>query len=109
MVKLSVALATFNEEENLARTLESVRELAAEIAIYDGGSTDKTVEIAKSFGAKVITGKNYPIFHVNKQKAIDACTGDWILQLDADEVVSEVLANEIRKVISQEPTAKSQP
>ena len=101
MVKLSVAMATFNEGENLARTLESVRELADEIVIYDGESTDKTVEIAKSFGAKVITGKNYPIFHVNKQKAIDACTGDWILQLDADEVVSEVLASEIKNQISK--------
>ena len=108
MVKLSVALATFNEEENLARTLESVKGLADEIVIYDGESTDKTVEIAKSFGAKVITGKNYPIFHVNKQKAIDACTGDWILQLDADEVVPPELADEIRKVISQKPKANSQ-
>src|SRR3990167_2681312 len=79
MTKLSIALATFNEEENLARTLESVRDIADEIVIYDGQSTDKTVEIAKSFGARVIVGKNYPIFHVNKQKAIDVCTGDWIL------------------------------
>ena len=100
MVKLSVALSTFNEEENLARTLESVKDLADEIVIYDGESTDKTVEIAKGFGAKVIVGKNYPIFHVNKQKAIDACHGDWILQLDADEVVSPELADEIKSVIS---------
>ena len=76
--------------------------------IYDGQSTDKTVEIAKSFGARVIVGKNYPIFHVNKQKAIDVCTGDWILQLDADEVVPSELANEIREAINQKPTANSQ-
>ncbi len=100
MVKLSVALATFNEEENLARTLSSVKDLADEIVIYDGGSTDKTVEIAKKFGAKVIVGKNYPIFHVNKQKAINACTGEWVLQLDADEVVSDELADEIKSEIS---------
>lgn len=100
MAKLSIALATFNEEENLARTLESVKDLADEIVIYDGESTDKTVEIAKSFGAKVIVGKNYPIFHVNKQKAIDACTGDWILQLDADEIVSPELLKEIKLVVN---------
>lgn len=103
MAKLSVALATFNEEENLARTLESVRDIADEIVIYDGQSTDKTREIAEGFGAKVIVGKNYPIFHVNKQKAIDACTGDWILQLDADEVVPSELAAEIKSAISDEP------
>src|SRR3989338_3263463 len=108
MTKLSIALATFNEEENLARTLESVRDIADEIVIYDGQSTDKTVEIAKSFGARVIVGKNYPIFHVNKQKAIDVCTGDWILQLDADEVLPSELANEIREAINQKPTANSQ-
>jgi len=101
MAKLSVALATFNEEENLARTLESVKDIADEIVIYDGESTDKTVEIAKSFGAKVIVGKNYPIFHVNKQKAIDACSGDWILQLDADEVVPPELEKEITEEINK--------
>ena len=100
MGKLSVALAAFNEEENLARTLGSVRTIADEIVIYDGGSTDRTVEVAKSFGAKVISGKNYPIFHVNKQIAIDACRGDWILQLDADEVVSPELASEIKSKIN---------
>ncbi len=99
MVKLSVALATYNEEENLARTLSSVRGLADEMVIYDGESTDGTREIAKSFGAKIIVGKNYPIFHVNKQKAIDACSGAWILQLDADEVVSPELAAEIKSKI----------
>lgn len=102
MGKLSVAIATFNEEENLVRTLSSVKNLADEIVIYDGQSTDKTREIAKSFGAKVIVGKNYPIFHINKQKAIDACTSDWILQLDADEVVTPELAEEIKEVINNQ-------
>lgn len=103
MAKLSVAMATYNEEENLARALESVKDLTDEIVIYDGKSSDKTVEIAKSFGAKVVVGKNYPIFHVNKQIAIDNCTGDWILQLDADEVVTEALASEIKNQISPRP------
>jgi glycosyltransferase involved in cell wall biosynthesis len=97
---LSVVLATYNEESNLGDCLESVKDLASEIVIVDGTSTDKTVEIAKSFGAKVLITENHPIFHVNKQKAIEMATKDWILQLDADERVTPELAEEIRKVIS---------
>ena len=102
MKKLSVVLATYNEEENLPRCLESVKELADEIVIVDGTSKDKTVEIAKSFHAKVTITTNPPNFHINKQKAIDRATGDWILQLDADEVVDPGLAAEIKKVINED-------
>lgn len=94
---LSVALATHNEEVNIGPCLESVKGLADEIVVVDGESADKTAEIAKSFGAKVIIAKNLQMFHINKQKAIDSCTGDWILQLDADERVSPQLAEEIKK------------
>jgi len=99
-MKLSVAIAAYNEEGNLARCLSSVSSWADEIVVVDGGSTDKTVEIALSFHARVIRTDNPPIFHINKQKAIDTCTGDWILQLDADEVVLPELAAEIRKVMT---------
>ncbi len=98
-MKLSVALATYNEEENIGRCLEVVRQLADEIIVVDGSSTDRTVEIAKKYGAKVIVNDNPPIFHINKQKALDACRGEWILQLDADEEVTEALAQEIKKVL----------
>ncbi len=107
MSKLSVALATFNEEKNIERCLESVKDIADEIVIYDAESTDKTREIAKKYGAKIIVGKNYPIFHVNKQIAIDACRGDWILQLDADEIVPPELAKEIKSVVSGSSDAKA--
>lgn len=100
-MSISVALATFNEEKNLHDCLASVKDLADEIVVVDGSSTDKTVEIAKQFGAKVLITNNPPIFHLNKQKAIDACTGDWILQLDADERVSPELAKEILSTIEQ--------
>src|SRR5690242_6775635 len=98
-MKLSVALAVFNEEANIGKCLESVKMIADEMMVVDGTSTDRTVEIAKSFGAKVIITDNPPMFHINKMKAINACQGDWILQLDADEVVSKKLAEEIIKVI----------
>ncbi len=97
---LSVVLATFNEEKNLPACLESVKGLADEIVIVDGTSKDKTAEIAKKYGAKVIVTDNPPIFHINKQKALEAATKDWILQLDADERVSSELAKEIEKVLS---------
>ncbi|MBI2596231.1 glycosyltransferase family 2 protein [Candidatus Daviesbacteria bacterium] len=100
MIKLSLALATFNEEDNIGNCLKSVEDLVDEIVIVDGGSTDKTVEIAKNYGARVYITDNPPIFHINKQKALDLTAGSWILQLDADERVSSKLAVEIKKVIS---------
>lgn len=97
MKTLSVVLATFNEEQNLRNCLESIKEIADEIVIVDGSSTDKTVAIAKQFKAKILVTDNPQIFHINKQKAIDMATKDWILQLDADEVVSKKLAQEIKE------------
>lgn len=104
MPKLSVVLAVFNEESNLAECLLSVKDLADEIIIVDGGSTDKTIEIAKKFNAKVIQTNNPPIFHINKNKAIDGATGDWVLQLDADERVTKGLAVEIKHVLNNTST-----
>src|SRR3989338_10093901 len=100
MTKISVVLAVFNEEENLRQCLDSIRALAWEIVIVDGGSTDKTLEIARDFGARLLKTDNPQIFHINKNKAIDAAVGDWILQLDADEVVTEELSSEIKKTTS---------
>ena len=71
---LSVAIITFNEAENLARTLASVR-FADEIVVVDSGSTDRTVEIARSFGAKVFS-EAWKGFALQKNSAIDQCVGD---------------------------------
>lgn len=101
MIKLSVVLAVYNEEENLADCLNSVKDIAWEIVIVDGGSTDKTMKIAESFNAKVIQTTNPPVFHINKNKAIDKAKGDWILQLDADERVTPQLIEEIETVIAR--------
>ena len=99
-VKLSVALATINEEANIADCLESVENIADEVIVVDGSSTDKTAAIAKKFGAKVVVRENPPIFHINKQKALNLCRGKWILQLDADERVTPALAKEIKKIVN---------
>jgi glycosyltransferase involved in cell wall biosynthesis len=97
---LSVVLATFNEEKNLPGCLDSVKDFADEIIIVDGTSKDKTVSIAKQYGAKVVITDNPPIFHINKQKAIDLATKEWILQLDADERVSDKSKEEIKEAIA---------
>ncbi len=93
---ISVVLATYNEEANIGRCLEAVTKLADEIVVVDGSSTDRTQEIAKKYGARVITTTNKPNFHINKQMAMDKAKGELVLQLDADEVVDE----ELKKFIS---------
>lgn len=104
MIKLSVALAVFNESRNLSRCLTSIKDIADEIVIVDGGSTDDTVQIAKKFHAKVIESDNPRIFHINKEKALAACQGEWILQLDSDEEVTPQLAREIKHIIYSKDT-----
>jgi glycosyltransferase involved in cell wall biosynthesis len=108
MKKLSVVLATRNEEENIGACLKSVKDIADEIVVVDELSTDKTREIARKYGTEVYKVKHEPIFHKTKQKALDKATGDWILQLDADERVTPVLAKEIREVIEMSPTLLKQ-
>lgn len=100
--KLSVVLATRNEEANIARCLKSVKSIAYEIIVVDEESSDKTREIAEKFGAKVFTEPHHEIFHITKQIALSKATCEWVLQLDADEVVTPELAEEIKSVIEGE-------
>ena len=103
-VTVSVVIITHNEEANLARTLESVKPLVTdgrgEIIVVDSGSTDRTVEIAKSYGAKVFV-EQWKGYAAQKNSAIDKAVGDWILSLDADEEVERDLARLIAYVISE--------
>jgi len=97
---ISVAIATYNEEANIKRCLDAVSDWVDEIIIVDGSSSDNTVKTAKEFKkVKLISTNNPSMFHINKQKAIDACSSHWILQLDADEVVTKKLKEEIIKTI----------
>lgn len=100
---LSVAIIAKNEEANLPRTLESVR-WASEIVVVDSGSTDRTIEIASAFGAKVFC-EEWRGFGKQKNLAIEHCTSNWILSLDADEVVSEALTQEIKQLLEERPEA----
>ncbi|PSH04897.1 MAG: glycosyltransferase family 2 protein [Acidobacteria bacterium] len=98
---LSVAMVACNEEANVARTLSSVINLADEIIFVDSGSTDRTLEIASSFGPKVkIFHEPWKGFPRQKNSAIDKATGDWILLLDADESLTPELQAEIAAILS---------
>src|SRR3972149_11918966 len=94
MKKLSVVLATRNEESNIGDCLEAVKGLADDIVVVDEGSEDRTREIAESYGARVFKVMHEQLFHKTKQKALDLAQGDWVLQLDADERVTPELARE---------------
>jgi glycosyltransferase involved in cell wall biosynthesis len=95
---LSVVIITHNEEANIGRTLESVKPLVSdgkgEIIVVDSGSTDRTVEIAKSYGARVFI-EEWKGYAAQKNSAIEKASGEWILSLDADEEVESALAGEL--------------
>jgi glycosyltransferase involved in cell wall biosynthesis len=97
-VKLSVAIITLNEEERLPECLKSVV-FADELVVVDSGSTDRTTEIAESFGAKVLI-EPWRGFSGQKQYAVSRCSNDWVLILDADERIPKETARVIQKVIS---------
>lgn len=92
-MKISACIITFNEENNIAEAIKSV-DWADEILVVDSGSTDKTSEIAQTFGAKVIN-QEWLGFSNQKQFAVDNASNDWIFSLDSDERVSEKLTEEI--------------
>jgi len=82
--RLSAAIITRDEARNVPRLLEALRGVAGEVVIVDSGSTDGTPELARSLGARVIEA-DWPGFGRQKQRALEACHGDWILSIDADE------------------------
>ncbi|MDP4290086.1 MAG: glycosyltransferase family 2 protein [Bacteroidota bacterium] len=97
---LSVCSVSFNEEWIIAKTFNAVKDIADEMILVDSGSTDKTREIAASLGVKVYVETPYKGCGLQKNAAIEKCTSDWILFVDADEVVSEKLKEEIVRIIN---------
>jgi len=101
--RVSACLIVQNEQERLAAALESVA-FCDETIVVDGGSVDRTVEIARRAGATVIENP-WPGFALQRNVALDAATGDWILEIDADERVSERLRTSIEGLLATEATA----
>ncbi len=97
MNKISAVVITKNEETNIQHCLKSIR-WVDEIIVYDSGSTDRTVELAKEFGAQVHIGE-WLGFGATKKKATSLANNHWILSIDADEVVSDLLAEEIKLLL----------
>ena len=100
---IALCLAVYNEEKFIRYALDSCLEWVDEVVIVDGGSKDKTLQIISSYQSDKITvyhEDNPPMFHINKQKAIERATSDWILQLDADEAVPNELKAEIQATIA---------
>jgi glycosyltransferase involved in cell wall biosynthesis len=95
---LSVTILSHNEEANIARAIQSVR-WADEVLVVDSGSTDKTLEIARSLGAKVLSNP-WPGYGAQKNFAQKAASYEWILNIDADEEVPSDLAEEIRAALA---------
>jgi glycosyltransferase involved in cell wall biosynthesis len=97
MPELSVVIITFNEERNIARCIDAVRDLADDIVVVDSFSTDKTIEIAEAKGARVVS-HSFPGHIEQKNWAITQAKYPFILSLDADEVVSDELKKSILQV-----------
>lgn len=96
----TVVLITKNEEKNIANCLTSIPSHWA-IHIIDSGSTDNTAKIAKSFNNVTFTHQEWLGFGRQKQYAVDSTSGGWILNLDADEILSEPLIQEIENLSSK--------
>lgn len=104
MQPLSVVIIAYNEERNIARCISSVAGLAAEVVVVDSYSTDRTVEIATSLGAKVV--QHAFAGHIEqKNYAISQATHNWVLSLDADEALSDELRAAIQNLhLENSPT-----
>ncbi len=99
---LSTFIITKNEDARIGMVLEAINGLCDDIIIIDSGSTDKTIEIAKKYGAKVIFNE-WPGYGRQKQIGEDYCKNDWLLNLDADEVLTDELKSEIREFFANSP------
>lgn len=100
--KLTVLIPCKNEEKNIRACIESVREIADELLVADSGSSDRTIAIAREYGARIIERE-----YVNpadfKNWAIPQATHPWIFRLDADERVTSELAAEIKRTLAAPP------
>lgn len=100
-MSLSVVIITKDAEEKIEKALQSIKELASEIIVVDGGSSDKTIEIARKYGARIVRqkGKTYSAW---RNQGLREATGGWILYLDYDERVTPELAEEINRILNRE-------
>jgi glycosyltransferase involved in cell wall biosynthesis len=99
MNKLSIVIITLNEERNIEKCLQAAAPVADDIVVYDSYSSDATCEIAKKYGAKVFQDQ-WKGYSSTKNEANKKAQHDWILSLDADEVLSKPLQDDLLKLKS---------
>ena len=102
MTKLSLCTIVKDEEASLSKCLESVKDVVDEIIILDTGSTDKTVEIAKGFGANIADFTWCDDFSAARNEALKYVQGEWVLVLDADEVLNAEILPHIQQLMADE-------
>jgi len=102
MATLSAIVITMNEEKRIGACLESLAGLADEIVVLDSGSQDKTLDIARKYTDKVFISDDWPGFGKQKQSAQAYTSGDWIISIDADEVVSPELSRSIKEAVRKD-------
>ena len=105
MHKLSIVIITYNEESRIRPTLESIK-WCDEIVIVDSCSTDKTVDICKEYPNCKVYSQPFLGYGLQKNMAVEKASNDWVLSLDADEVVTDALRKEIQTILS-EPVIQS--
>ena len=101
---ISVCIIAKNEEKNIERCLRSVS-WADEIILIDAESNDRTCELAKALGAKVLV-KRWEGYSVQKEFAVNQAVHEWVLAVDADEEVTEKLMLEIQNILKNQPPIK---
>ncbi|MBI4368702.1 MAG: glycosyltransferase family 2 protein [Elusimicrobia bacterium] len=99
ILELSVYILAANEEEDLPGAIESARDLAHEIVVIDGGSTDRTVELAEELGCRVAR-RDFDNFTNQRRFALTQVQGPWVLSLDADERLTTALVREIHDLLT---------
>jgi glycosyltransferase involved in cell wall biosynthesis len=97
-MRISLTMIVKDEEEMLPRCLEAIHDVVDEMIIVDTGSSDRTVEIAESFGAKVLHHEWTGDFAEARNVSLEAATGDWFMYLDADEVLVREDADRLREL-----------
>jgi glycosyltransferase involved in cell wall biosynthesis len=103
MPKLTIAVLTLNEAEQIEACLNSAR-FADQLLVVDSGSTDQTVALARALGAEVHVHADWQGFAVQRNRLVAHTTGDWVLFLDADEVIPPELARDIQTAVNRDET-----
>ena len=101
---LSVVIIAKNEERRIRRCLESIR-WVDDIIVVDGCSDDRTVEICRSYGARIVSHAFEGDFSIERNLGMEAATGDWVLQLDADDVVTAEFRRRVSEMLAHDDPA----